>query len=275
MTDRYAVIGNPIAQSKSPVIHHAFARQTGEDQLKRVIDCRLLIRCEAGQFTATVDSLRADGYQGLNVTAPFKRDAFDYATTLGEHAAKCGAVNTLRFVNGAIIGENTDGIGLTRDIETNLGFTILGARVLLVGAGGAARGAVGALAQAQPARLVIANRTPDRARDLALLFAEHSCVTTQPLDALGGACYDIVINATSASLSNQPIALPPTIFAHGALAYEMVYGRETPFMTFARAQNARTCDGLGMLVEQAAEAFYIWRGVRPDTASVRAMLGNR
>lgn len=268
MTDRYAVIGNPIAHSKSPTLHAAFARQCGQD-----------IRYEAilgplDGFRASVEAFRQAGGRGMNVTVPFKVEALALADTLTERARLAQAVNTLRFDADGIFGDNTDGIGLVNDIQQRLGFAIGGKRVLILGAGGAARGSVLPLAEAGPARLVIVNRTQAKAEALRAQFAGVAAVDVEPCDGLAGQCFDLVINATSAGLHGESLPLPAGIFAPGALAYDMVYGNtETPFMLAARALGAsRVSDGLGMLVGQAAESFFLWRGVRPDTAPVLQML---
>lgn len=268
MTDRYAVIGNPIAHSKSPALHAAFARQCGQD-----------IRYEAilgplDGFRASVEAFRQAGGRGMNVTVPFKVEALALADTLTERARLAQAVNTLRFDADGFFGDNTDGIGLVNDIQQRLGFAIGGKRVLILGAGGAARGSVLPVAEAGPARLVIVNRTQARAEALREQFAGVAAVDVEPCDGLAGQRFDLVINATSAGLHGESLPLPAGIFAPGALAYDMVYGNtETPFMAAARALGAsRVSDGLGMLVGQAAESFFLWRGVRPDTAPVLQML---
>ena len=260
MTDRYAVIGNPISHSKSPLIHTLFAKQTGQDISYEAIEAPL------DGFAATIARLRDEGYKGCNVTVPFKFEAYKIATELSARAQAAEAVNTLKFENDAIHGDNTDGAGLVRDTEQNLGVLLQHKRVLLMGAGGAASGVVLPLLSAG-ATLTVANRTAEKARELAEKFPGASGGS---YGELAGRQFDVVINATSAGLSDSEVPLPPGIFADGALAYDMMYGRQTPFMKFAQQQGARVADGLGMLVEQAAEAFYIWRGVRPDTASVIA-----
>ncbi|MDD5250197.1 MAG: shikimate dehydrogenase [Rhodocyclaceae bacterium] len=266
MTDRYAVFGNPIAHSKSPRIHALFARQTGQDMSYEAIEAPL------DGFAAAVRAFAAAGGRGANVTVPFKEEAFRLAARLSERAAAAGAVNTLSFAGhgDGIIGDNTDGAGLVRDLKANLGCDIAGRRVLLLGAGGAARGAILPLLQEAPAELFIANRTAAKAARLALEFARGADGLRPAgggFEELAGRRFDLVINATSAGL--QAAALPlPAVFAPQCLAYEMLYGRETPFMMQARAAGAHVADGLGMLVEQAAEAFAVWRGVRPATGPV-------
>jgi shikimate dehydrogenase len=266
MPDQYAVVGNPVAHSKSPQIHAEFARQTGQDLAYE----RLL--APADGFVDTANAFRARGARGLNVTLPFKGEAFRFATLLSERARAAQAVNTLKFEGTTIFGDNTDGAGLVNDLTRNLGCAIAGRRVLLLGAGGAARGVIMPLLGQQPARLVLANRTIGKAQ---LLAQEFGCgIEGGTYAALAGRQFDLVVNATSASLAGELPPLPPGAFAPGALAYDMVYGRDdTPFLAFARGEGAAAlADGLGMLVEQAAESFYIWRGLRPDTAPVLKLL---
>ena len=263
MTDRYAVFGHPIAHSKSPQIHTAFARQTGQDIRYEAILAPL------DGFAASVAAFIAAGGRGANVTVPFKEEALRLASRLSPRAQRAGAVNTLSFDADGILGDNTDGAGLVADLSRNLRCTIAGKRILLLGAGGAARGVIEPLLDQQPAALVIANRTVSRAEELAELFGRgvRACgfdVADTP--------FDLVINATAASLAGDLPPLSPRVFAPDTLAYDMMYGRDTPFLDFARTHGARTADGLGMLVEQAAEAFYLWRRVRPDTAPVIAAL---
>lgn len=262
MSDRYAVFGNPIAHSKSPRIHALFAAQTGQGLTYEAILAPL------DGFAAAVRDFVAAGGRGANVTVPFKEEAFRLATELTPRARAAGAVNTLSFAAGAIRGDNTDGAGLVRDLQTNLDCKLAGRRILLVGAGGATRGVVLPLLEAQPAGLFIVNRTAAKAEELAAAFG----VAGGGFTALAGRSFDLVINATSAGLSDASLPLPADVFAPDCLAYEMFYGRETPFMAQARAAGCRVADGLGMLVEQAAEAFCVWRGLRPDTAPVLAAL---
>ena len=268
MADRYAVIGNPVAHSKSPWIHAQFARQTRQDIEYARVEAPL------EGFARSVAEFRAAGGRGVNVTVPFKQEA--YALCRGAVSARAraaGAVNTLIFdagsADGEMRGDNTDGVGLLRDITLNLGRAIAGSRVLLLGAGGAARGVLPPLVDSGPAALTIANRTARRAEELADLFHK---VQGGSYRELSGRAFDLVINATSSGLENQAPPLPAGIFAPEALAYDMVYGRDTPFMAVARAAGAEACDGTGMLVEQAAESFLLWRGMRPETAPVLAAL---
>jgi shikimate dehydrogenase len=277
MTDRYAVFGNPIAHSKSPRIHALFARQTGQDMSYEALLAPL------DGFAAAAHAFAAAGGRGANVTVPFKEEAFRMATQLTPRAAAAGAVNTLVFVdNGtAITGDNTDGAGLVRDLKSSLGCDIAGKRVLLIGAGGAARGCLLPLLQEAPAELFVVNRSAEKAARLALEFA-GIVAAAQPdglrpegggFAELAGRRFDLIINATSAGLSDAALPLPPAVFAPRSLAYEMLYGRATPFMAQARAAGAgRVADGLGMLVEQAAEAFFVWRGLRPESGPVLAAL---
>lgn len=264
VTDKYAVIGNPISHSKSPLIHGMFALATGQDMGYEAIEGPL------GQFAATVDAFRAAGGRGLNITAPFKLDAFAYATELSERARLAGAVNAMKFESDRVFAENFDGVGLVRDVVHNLGCPLKAKRVLLLGAGGAARGALLPFLAEQPALLVITNRTAEKARALAAEMAGQGPVCAEGYAELAGQSFDLVFNATSASLRAELPPVPASVFAPGALAYELAYGKGlTPFLRLA--QNAgvqQLADGVGMLAEQAAEAFAWWRGVRPDTRAV-------
>ena len=270
MTDLYAVIGNPIAHSKSPIIHHAFAELTHQDiQYERVL-------APLDDFAGTVHGMISHGFKGANVTVPFKLEAYAMANQLTERAQDAGAVNTLVFTPQGILGDNTDGVGLVRDITENIGVSIKGKRVLLIGAGGASEGVLHPLLAAQPELLIITNRTLDKAINMVKRVEARGemlyvSVDAYAFDDLAGQQFDIVINATSAGLTDSQLPLPASIFASGALAYDMMYGRVTPFMAFAHQHGASVFDGLGMLIEQAAEAFYIWRGIRPDTAPVIEM----
>ena len=271
MPDRYAVFGNPISHSQSPRIHALFAAQTAQDMSYEAV------LAPPDGFAVAVANFVAAGGRGANVTVPFKEEAFRLATRLTSRAQAAGAVNTLAFAGAVINGDNTDGAGLVRDLKSNLGFDPAGKRILLLGAGGAARGVILPLLQERPAALTIANRTEEKAFRLALEFAGHikaGCTLPEAcgFGQLAGQEFDLVINATSTGLADIALPLPPRLFAVRGLAYEMVYGRETPFMKQARAASCRVADGLGMLVEQAAEAFQLWRGVRPQTGSVLATL---
>ena len=263
MTDRYAVFGHPIAHSKSPLIHAAFARQTGAALTYEAILAPL------DGFASSVADFSGHGGRGANVTVPFKEEAFRLALHKTPRAALAGAVNTLVFTDSGITGDNTDGAGLVADLTRNLGVSLAGARVLLLGAGGAARGVIGPLLDAGVAELVIANRTVDKAEALAALFGDR---VSGSGFATPDSPFDVVINATSASLAGELPPVSPAVFGPHTLAYDMMYGRDTPFLSLARKHGAGTADGLGMLVEQAAEAFFVWRGVRPDTAPVIASL---
>jgi len=264
--DSYLVFGNPIAHSKSPLIHTMFAQQTQQHMQYQ----KQLVALDA--FAETVQRFMLEGGRGANVTVPFKLEAYALAHQLTERAALAGAVNTLHFVDGLILGDNTDGAGLVRDIVVNAARPIRGLRVLLLGAGGAARGALSPLLAEAPARLVVANRTLSKAEELVQLALQGGQVQTS-IEAQTGAqlseAFDVIINATSASLSGDVPPLPTIVFAPGCLAYDMMYGNEaTSFMQFAAQQGVQTRDGLGMLIEQAAEAYYIWRSVRPNTKTV-------
>lgn len=263
MTDRYAVIGNPVAHSRSPEIHAAFARECGVD-----IEYERLL-APLGGFVGTVDAFRNSGALGASVTLPFKREAFDYANIRTERAERGKSVNTLRFESNKIVGDSTDGVGLCRDITGNLDQPLQGARILLIGAGGAARGVVGALLDCRPEILVIANRTHAKAETIVEEIAAGDLFCAIAFAALRTRSFDVIINATSASLTDSPTPVPISCFAQNALAYDMVYGKSaTPFLALAASTGARIADGMGMLVEQAAEAFYVWRGVRPSTGPV-------
>jgi shikimate dehydrogenase len=278
-TDRYAVLGNPISHSKSPQIHAAFAKQMQQDISYEPILAPL------DGFAATVKNLIAQGYQGANVTVPFKFEAFALCDNLSERAYAAGAVNTLTFVAGKtqgetiINGDNTDGIGLVNDITRNLGHALQGAQILLLGAGGAAQGVLLPLLNAGPASVTIANRSLEKAHFMAQKFAaEHPicniavCSVENLMPPFLTQPFDVIINATSTGLSDTALNLADEIFSAKTIAYDMMYGRETPFMAQAKANHALTADGLGMLVEQAAEAFYVWRGVRPETAPIIKMM---
>ena len=257
MSDRYAVIGNPVAHSKSPSIHAEFARATGQNIDYGAIEAPL------DGFAKTVERFRAEGGKGVNVTLPFKHQAFRLCAHVAERARTAQAVNTMRFADS--FGDNTDGVGLIRDLSENLALRLKGKTVLLLGAGGAAQGVVGALLEAGIARLVVANRTVSKAQALA---ARYPGMLACGYPELAGERFDLVINATSAGLSDEAPAVPVGVLKKATLAYDMVYGRDTPFLAMARKSGARTSDGLGMLVEQAAESFFIWRSVRPATRPV-------
>ena len=265
MSDQYAVIGNPIGHTKSPLIHGMFAAATGQNLVYTAIEGRL------GQFAEDAQAFRAAGGHGMNVTAPFKLDAFAFATERSPRASLAGAVNALKFEGERVLAENFDGMGLVRDIEINLARPMAGKRVLLLGAGGAARGALLPFLAAEPAQLVIANRDVAKAQALAAQVAGRGPIVAcryADLEAMGR--FDLVVNATSASLTGDLPPVPPSIFSPEGMAYELAYGKRlTPFLRLARNAGVRNiADGVGMLVEQAAEAFVWWRGVRPDTRPV-------
>lgn len=269
--DRYAVIGNPVSHSRSPAIHAAFARATGQQ-----LTYEALLAPVDG-FIDTVNRFRAEGGRGLNVTVPFKLEAYAFADSHTPRALAAGAVNTLAFGSDGVLGDNTDGVGLVRDLTQNLGCALAGRHVLLLGAGGAARGAMLPLLDEHPASLTLANRSVDKADALVARFRAHApaiALDACGFAALAGRTFDVVINATAASLANDAPPLPAGIYAPQALAYDMMYRRgDTPYLAAARRDGAaRVVDGLGMLVEQAAESFLLWRGVRPDTAPVLAEL---
>lgn len=269
MTDKYAVIGNPIAHSKSPIIHAAFAKQTNQDISYEAVEAPI------NGFEAKVNELINQGYKGANVTVPFKFEAFKLCDELTQRAQLAGAVNTLTFKQNKIYGDNTDGIGLVSDIIKNLNVLIKDKSVLLMGAGGAAYGVVLPLLETG-AVLSVANRTPVKAAQLANTFNRlhltKFAIKADEIQFFKSHQFDIVINATSTGLTDDLPDISPNNFAKNSLAYDMMYSRETPFMAQARAAGAQVADGLGMLVEQAAEAFYIWRGVRPETPPVIQMV---
>ncbi|MFA0809656.1 shikimate dehydrogenase [Microbulbifer epialgicus] len=267
MSDRYAVVGNPIAHSLSAQIHTAFAEQTGED----LIYSKLLAPLDG--FADSVRTFFSEGGCGLNVTVPFKLEARDLADELTDRAAIAGAVNTLMCrKDGRLLGDNTDGAGLVVDIRDNLDWPIGNKRVLLLGAGGAARGALLPLLAEQPAHLHVANRTAAKAEQLADEFSHYGALSAGGLEGLCGS-FDLVINASSASLENELPPLPEHLFTAGGKAYDMMYtAGPTPFVHWAHVLGVEASDGLGMLVGQAAESFFLWRGVRPQIAPVMARL---
>lgn len=268
MSDTYAVFGNPIVQSKSPAIHRQFCEQTGEDMTytKQLV--------EEGEFTNAANAFFKEGGHGLNITAPFKQDAFAYATVLTERAQRAGAVNLLtRQVDGSVTGDTTDGIGMINDM-LNLGWELSGKRVLVLGAGGAVRGVLEPLLAQNPGELCIANRTASKAEELARDFHELGSVCGSALEALMGKQFDVVINGTSASLHGNLPPLPDDLLAADAACYDMMYAAEpTIFMRWATEHGAaKVADGLGMLVGQAAESFYAWRHIRPEVVPVITQL---
>ncbi|HEY9101403.1 shikimate dehydrogenase [Chitinimonas sp.] len=262
MTDRYAVIGHPVAHSKSPLIHAAFAEQTRQQLVYERLEAPL------DDFIGTVAQFLAMGGAGCNVTVPFKEEAFRFANELTERAELAGAVNTLWLDDEGVVGDNTDGAGLVCDLLRHT--TLADKRILLLGAGGASRGVILPLLDEEPASLLVANRSADKAEALAAHFREFGEVRGSGLDGIGKGEFDIVINATSASLAGAELTLPDSLWRPELLVYDMMYGKtETAFLQqAARHGVTQRLDGLGMLVEQAAEAFFVWRGVRPETGPV-------
>ena len=269
MTDKYAVIGNPIEHSKSPAIHAAFAAQTGEDiEYGRILG-------DLEDFPGSVREFFREGGKGLNVTVPFKEQACELADELSDRARLAGAVNTLiPLEGGGLRGDNTDGVGLVRDLGCNHLFRFSGARILLLGAGGASRGVVRPLLDERPASLTIANRTASRAVELATSAASFGAVEGCGLDALYGRQFDLIVNGTAAGLSGDVPEIPGDCLAPGGWTYDMMYASDpTAFVQWGAEHGAvRALDGLGMLVEQAAESFFLWRGKHPDTEPVIRML---
>ncbi len=263
--DRYAVIGNPIEHSKSPLIHHAFAEQTGEQlEYSRLLG-------EPGHFAENVTDFLKAGGKGLNITVPFKEDAWQLVDELSPRAASAQAVNTIiQLKDGRLRGDNTDGIGLVRDLQENQGATLAGARILLLGAGGAARGVLRPLLETHPEQIVIANRTASKATALASDLATLGPVEGCGFSDLTGKKFNLIINATAAGLTDQVPEIPDNLLESEGWCYDMMYSdKPTAFMRWGLTQGAaKVIDGLGMLVEQAAESFYLWRGIRPDTAPV-------
>jgi shikimate dehydrogenase len=267
--DRYAVMGNPISHSKSPVIHRLFAEQTGQDIVYEAI------LVDRDGFIAAVRLFQQEGGKGLNITVPFKQEAWVLVDQHSERAELAGAVNTIVLqADGQLYGENTDGLGMVRDLVENHGISLTAKRILLLGAGGAARGVLGPVLEQHPASVFIANRTEERAIHLAQQFRSHGLVQGGGFDALGEESFDLIVNGTTASLEGEVPPIPASCIASRTCCYDMMYGREpTPFLDWAQEHGAaQTMDGLGMLVEQAAESFALWRGVRPDTRPVIAFL---
>lgn len=270
MTDKYAVFGNPIEHSKSPQIHRQFAEQTGQD-----LSYSKQLVAEDG-FEAAADAFFAEGGKGLNITVPFKQDAYSYVARTTPRARRAGAVNTLSLeADGTVLGDTTDGVGLVSDIVGNLGWQVRHKKVLILGAGGAVRGVLEPLLEQQPQHIVIANRTVDKALQLAKGFAEFGYLLGCGFDMLGEQQFDLIINGTSAGLQGELPPLPDSLVdsSSATACYDMLYGAEpTPFMQWATQRGAVVSDGLGMLVGQAAESFALWRDVHPDTAPVIASL---
>ena len=270
MSDNYAVFGNPIQQSKSPQIHSLFAQQFGLDLVYSRMEVPI------GGFNEAADAFFQAGGKGLNITTPFKQDAYAFANQLTSRARRAGAVNTLAVgenseggARGEIFGDTTDGVGIVRDLCTNQGWQINNRRLLILGAGGAVRGVLESILGENPAELIIANRTAAKAASLAKGFADLGNIQGVGLDELDEKSFDLVINGTSASLAGESIALPETIFSDTSYCYDMAYAPEpTAFLKWAKPFCANSSDGLGMLVEQAAESFYIWTKKQPKTAPV-------
>jgi shikimate dehydrogenase len=270
--DRYAVVGNPVSHSLSPRIHRLFAKQTGH-----AITYEAML-VELDDFVHAVQLFKAQNGKGLNVTLPFKQEAWELVSDRTPRAERAGAVNTIVVRDdGRLTGDNTDGVGLLRDLEANHGAVINGRDVLMLGAGGAARGVLEPLLAAKPARLLIANRTPDRARRLARDFRDVGDVAGCGLDQLEDQQFDLIINATAAGVTGEVPAIPDGALRRGGWCYDMFYSLDEPtsFVRWGLAHGAsKTIDGLGMLVEQAAESFAVWRGVHPNTADVLVHLRN-
>jgi shikimate dehydrogenase len=272
VTDLYGVVGHPVAHSWSPFIHGLFARETGQNLTYRMYDFT------PEEFAERVREFFTLGGRGLNITVPHKIAAVGLASELTPRASHAGAVNTLAMQkDGTLLGDNTDGAGLVRDLCDNLGLVIIRRRILIVGAGGATRGVIAPLLALEPAEVVIANRTPERARDLAATFARLGTVRGMGINDVSGDPYDLVINATSASLSADLPPMSNTVVGPETVCYDMAYGKtETPFLQWSlRRDCARAVQGWGMLVEQAAESFRVWRGLKPATATVLTALKER
>jgi len=269
--DNYCVMGNPVAHSKSPQIHTAFAEQTRQNIFYQAI------QVDDGKFKEAIKEFQVQGGKGLNITLPFKGEAWEISENRSSRAERALAVNTISFDDGKIVADNTDGIGLIRDLTINHDISIKDKDILILGAGGAVKGILDPLFDEQPGKLVIANRTVSRAEKLADIFSDRGDISACGFDELAGSSFDIVINGTSASLQGAVPPLPENLLNDNVCCYDMMYSMsDTPFVTWARAHGATNAfDGLGMLVEQAAESFFIWRGVRPETGSVIDLVGGR
>ena len=268
--DRYVVIGNPVAHSLSPAIHARFAAAMGD-----ALEYATLL-APADDFTTAARAFFDEGGRGANVTLPFKTNALRFAHDASDAAQLAGAANFLACENHRIVADNTDGVGLVTDLTRNLGLALEGKRILVLGAGGAARGVIAPLLALAPAAFVLANRTRERAAGLVRQFADRGDIEVAALDAPHARAFDLVINATSTSVHGDPLELPRGAVAAGTLVYDMAYGRSAePFLAKARERGARVSDGLGMLVEQAAESYRLWRGRRPATGAVIAELRSR
>lgn len=270
MTDHYAVIGNPISHSKSPLIHTKFAKQTGQDldYITREIPLDGL--------ATGLKQLQAEGFKGINITVPFKEQAWQIVSNKSDHATRAGAINTILFKDdGSLYGDNTDGIGLCRDLVDNHQIELKGKRLLLLGAGGAARGVIEPLLSYQPKELIVANRTASKAEYLADMFGDFGNISGGGFNDLSGS-FDVIINATAASLHGEVPPLADTILKPNASCYDMMYSdTDTAFISWSKQHGAtKAIDGLGMLIEQAAEAFRIWRGIKPETQAVMSLIRN-
>jgi shikimate dehydrogenase len=263
----FAVIGNPIHHSLSPQIHSAFAKEAGLH-----IDYKAVLS-PLDEFKNTIHKLIAQKFSGANVTLPFKKEAYELVSNHSNHAKIAEAVNTLEFKDGQIIGHNTDGIGLVRDLEQNLYLTLKSKKILLIGAGGAAEGVIYSMLEKKPSALTLTNRTIEKSHVIKNKMDVHTKSFDVDLNVIEIAklphqYFDIIINATSAGLNNTELGIDHKVFHEGSLAYEMMYGKETCFIQQAQSQRSKTSDGLGMLVEQAAEAFFIWHHIKPTTKSL-------
>jgi shikimate dehydrogenase len=264
MTDHYAVVGNPISHSKSPFIHTEFAKQTAQDM------DYIAKEIAVDRFEEGLKQIQKKGFKGINVTVPFKEQAWQLVNNKSEHAQRASAINTIRFNDdGSLFGDNTDGLGLCQDLTKNNAVELTNKRILLLGAGGAAKGVVEPLLNYKPTELYIANRTASKAVDLAAIFNELGTISGGGYESISGQ-FDIIINATAASLQGQVPPLPDDLLAIEACCYDMMYSdTDTAFISWAKQHGAsKSIDGLGMLIEQAAEAFGIWRGIRPDTKPI-------
>ncbi|MGA0582408.1 MAG: shikimate dehydrogenase [Castellaniella sp.] len=268
MPERYAIIGNPVAQSKSPLLQTAFARQLSQDMSYEAI------LATSDSFHETVRRFMAEGGKGMNVTAPFKLDALDLVDEMSDRARAAQAINTLKFDETGVYGDNTDGAGLVNDIQERMRFSLAGRRLLVIGAGGASRGIFLPLLEAGPAYFLVVNRTESKAHAIVGDRAEPGRVEAGPIQSAEGGRFDVVINATSVSLMGDRLPLPKALFATGSLAYELAYNKgHTAFLQdAAQGGAAYVSDGLGMLVSQAAEGFLLWRGVRPDISEAMSLL---
>jgi shikimate dehydrogenase len=269
--DHYAVFGNPIQHSLSPVIHQLFAAQTGQN----LIYTKVFVPLDS--FAIHVDHFQKQGGKGLNVTLPFKQEAYHLLESVSERAKQARAINTIRFHdNGSRYGDNTDGVGFIRDLKHNLQLTLANKRILILGAGGAVRGILGPLLAEHPHHITIANRTIEKATLIANEFNQANLIHTCSLNNINENHFDIIINGLSSSLSGEFPKLNSDLLTQNTFCYDLVYGRITPFLNWAKSHGvSQVADGLGMLVEQAAEAFYLWRGVRPETQEVILKLRNK